>query len=61
GNAGFHDLQSLIVAVKLAVHYFHVHSSTAWGLCTIYGAANLIAFFLRYRSNEWKKLILSRS
>ena len=50
-----------ILPIYVAVHYFHVHSSTAWGLCTIYGAANLIAFFLRYRSNEWKKLILSRS
>lgn len=48
-----------ILPIYIAVHYFHVHSSTAWGLCTIYGAANLVSFFLRYRSNRWKKLALS--
>lgn len=47
-----------ILPIYIAVHYFHVHSSTAWGLCTIYGAANLTAFFLRYNSNKWKKMRL---
>ncbi|MBY0462737.1 MAG: MATE family efflux transporter [Alphaproteobacteria bacterium] len=47
-----------ILPIYIAVHYFHVHSSTAWGLCTIYGAANLAAFFMRYRSNKWKKLVV---
>jgi len=50
-----------ILPIYIAIHYFHVHSSTAWGICTMYAAANLIAFSLRYRSNRWKKLALSRS
>lgn len=50
-----------ILPIYIAVHYFHVHSSTAWGICNLYVIANLIAFSLRYRSNRWKKLALSRS
>ncbi|MBY0281961.1 MAG: MATE family efflux transporter [Alphaproteobacteria bacterium] len=47
-----------ILPIYIAVNYFHVRSSTAWGLCAIYGAANLVAFFLRYRSGKWKKLLV---
>jgi len=48
-----------ILPIYIAVHYFNAHSSTAWGISLIYGAANMISFFLRYRSNRWKKLVVS--
>lgn len=48
-----------ILPIYIGVYYFHVHSSTAWGICNIYIIMNLITFSLRYRSNRWKKLTLS--
>ncbi len=47
-----------IMPIYIAIHYFDVRSSSAWGLCTLYGIGNCIAFFIRYKSNRWKHEIM---
>lgn len=50
-----------ILPIYIAIHYFHVKSSTAWGICIFYAIANMLAFSLRYRSNRWKHTIIQES
>ena len=50
-----------ITPIYIAIHYFHVKSSTAWGISVFYAIANMLAFILRYKSNRWKHTIIQDS
>ncbi len=47
-----------ILPIYVAINYFNARASTAWGLCAFYGIGNLVAFFIRYKSNRWKHKIV---
>ncbi len=47
-----------ILPIYAAIHYFNVRPSSAWGLCIVYAIGNCIAFFIRYKSDQWKHKIM---
>jgi len=46
----------LIIPIYLVVIKFHMGIYAGWGVITFYIAVLAVAFFLRYKSNKWKKM-----